>query len=557
MEVVCLGLLLFSLAWAAPTLQPQTEKTKQGCVEEQRITYKGHHEKHEYYIYKHVYTSPGRKNQSDMKQEERNEGNITVHHLGMKRKQELPPEENVVQEREKNLSFDEANENNQNRESQSLSAKSQMQTGDPDDSSKEDVRNDVNKFIYPASTGTNGAEDGNGAIGELHGQEEYDAALVGNNMRHLIVPVAAIELLGVRNKNKLRAILSKIPGAHYVRASPKRKKTHQTDAQTQNSPVKNQSIRHIQYNTDYLKQLPKAKKIPSDFEGSGYRDLPERGDNNISPFSGDGQPFEDIPGKGRATVRPDLDQTDVQTGFSGSRERETSNFDTRRPGSNEIPEKEESGGNGIGSRKATTKEADAADVGLLGGSNHIMGSTDFKELPGKEGNRVDAGSQNAHQGKVEFHYPHGPSQGKRKGGSSGTIESTNYNEIPKNGKGSTKKSTEGSNRNQVSVNEKQRFSAKGKSQGLLIPSHGVDNGIKSEIGPRYGPLNEGNTITYSDGRKSHYTPRRQNESMWNRGMSRRKGSWNDRKSDGSARPPPKDDSSESSESDSSSDSDGD
>uniref|UniRef100_A0A8C5VEU8 Matrix extracellular phosphoglycoprotein n=1 Tax=Microcebus murinus TaxID=30608 RepID=A0A8C5VEU8_MICMU len=36
MQVVCVGLLFFTVAWAAPTFQPQTEKTKQGCVEEQR-----------------------------------------------------------------------------------------------------------------------------------------------------------------------------------------------------------------------------------------------------------------------------------------------------------------------------------------------------------------------------------------------------------------------------------------------------------------------------------------------------------------------------------------
>uniref|UniRef100_A0A8I5QJK1 Matrix extracellular phosphoglycoprotein n=1 Tax=Homo sapiens TaxID=9606 RepID=A0A8I5QJK1_HUMAN len=36
MRVFCVGLLLFSVTWAAPTFQPQTEKTKQSCVEEQR-----------------------------------------------------------------------------------------------------------------------------------------------------------------------------------------------------------------------------------------------------------------------------------------------------------------------------------------------------------------------------------------------------------------------------------------------------------------------------------------------------------------------------------------
>ncbi|CAK7315737.1 Matrix extracellular phosphoglycoprotein [Vulpes lagopus] len=72
MQTVCLGLLLFSVTWAAPTFQPPTGKTKDDCVEEQRlkimkITYKGHHEKHGYYIFKYVYTSSGRKNQTDIK----------------------------------------------------------------------------------------------------------------------------------------------------------------------------------------------------------------------------------------------------------------------------------------------------------------------------------------------------------------------------------------------------------------------------------------------------------------------------------------------------------
>uniref|UniRef100_A0A8J9B5S1 Matrix extracellular phosphoglycoprotein n=1 Tax=Homo sapiens TaxID=9606 RepID=A0A8J9B5S1_HUMAN len=67
MRVFCVGLLLFSVTWAAPTFQPQTEKTKQSCVEEQRITYKGHYEKHGHYVFKCVYMSPEKKNQTDVK----------------------------------------------------------------------------------------------------------------------------------------------------------------------------------------------------------------------------------------------------------------------------------------------------------------------------------------------------------------------------------------------------------------------------------------------------------------------------------------------------------
>nr|ACS37553.1 matrix extracellular phosphoglycoprotein [Choloepus hoffmanni] len=561
MQVVCLGLLLFTLAWAAPTFQPQTEKTKQDCVEEQRITYKGHHEKHGSYIYKYVYTSSGRKNQTDVKQEERNKDNIALHHLGKKRKQEAFPKENIVQERDKNFSLYEANENNQSGESQNLFANSQTLNGDHNNSNKENAQSDLNKSMYPAFPGNKRAENGSRAISELHDQEEYGTALVRNNMRNIMGPVTAIGHLGDRNKKKkLTTVLSKIPaGVNYADASPKARKNHQRDAQAQTIPVKRRSIHQIQRNTAYLKQLPKVKKIPSDFEGSGYTELQERGDNNISPFSGDGQPFEDILGKGGATVVPDLDHTDVQTGFSRPSESGTPSPDTMGLGYNEIPEKEDDGRNGIGTREATAKEAAAPEVRLVEGGNDIIGSTNFKELPGKEGDSVDAGSQNVHQGKVEFHYPHGPSKEERKGGSGGTIESTNYNEIPKNGKGSSRKSTGGSTRHQVSVNEKQRFSAKGKSKDPLIPSRGVDNEIENEIGPHNGPDNEGNTITHSSGRKNHYTPHGQNNSIQRKGMLQRKGSWYYRKpqSRGNVRYRGKDDSSESSESDSSGESDGD
>nr|ACS37522.1 matrix extracellular phosphoglycoprotein [Dasypus novemcinctus] len=557
MQVVCLGLLLFSLAWAAPTFQPQTEKTKQGCVEEQRITSKGHHEKHGSYIY--VYTAPGRKNQTDMKQEERNKDNIALHHLGKKRKQEPPPKENIVQERKENLFLHEAN--GKSSQSQNLFTNKQTLNENHNKSNKEKAHNDLNKSIYPESPGNNEAENGNDALSKLHGQEEYSAALVRNNMRHVMGPVTVIKLLGDRKKkNKLRMVLSKTrAGAYYAEASPKGKKNHQRDTHAQKVPVKNKSTHQSQYNTDSLTQLSKVKRIPSDFEGSGDTDLQARGDNNISPFSGDGQPFEDTPGKGGAIFGPDLDHIDVQTGFSGPSEGETPTPDTGAPGYNEIPEKEENGGNAVGTREAT-READAAGVSLVEGGNDIIGSTNFKELPGKEGNRVDAGSQNAHQGKVEFHYPHGPSKERKKGGSSGTMESTADNEILKMAKVVLEKVQEHSHKNQVSVHEKQSFSGKSKSQSLLTPSPGFDNEIKNEVGPYNGPNNERNTITHGNGRKNYYIPHRQNTSSWNKGMSQRKGSWNYRKpqsSSNASRSPRKGDSSESSASDSSSESDGD
>ncbi|XP_059779871.1 matrix extracellular phosphoglycoprotein [Balaenoptera ricei] len=553
MRIICLGLLLFSLTLAAPTLQPQAEKMKQDSVEEQRIMYKGHHEKHGYYVFKYVYTSSGRKNQTDVKQEEKNKDNIALPHSGKRRNQEPAPKENIVQEKEKDLSLPGTNENNKSTKSQSLLENRQTMKKDYRISNKENAHNDLKMSISPESTGNHGTEDGDNALSKLHDQEESGKALIRNNMPHTMEPGAVIELLREEIKeNKPRNVLSKVPaGANYAKAPSKIKKNHQRDSHAQNIPVKSKSTHRTQHNMDYLKQLPKVKKVSSDFEGSGYPDLQGQEDNDISPFSGDGPPFKDTSGKGDA-IRPDREGADIQTEFSSPSEAGTINPDARGPGYNEIPEKEGNGGNTIGTRDETAQKANAADVSLVEGSNNIIGSTNFKKLPGKEGSRVDGGSQNAHQGKIEFHYPHAPTEDKRKDGSSDGAESTN--EIPKNGKGSSRKDTEHSNRNQATSNEKQRFPSKGKGQGQFIPSRGLDNEIKNEIGSHNGPNNEGAIITHS--RKNYYVP---HNSMQNKGVSQSKGSWGYRKphSNRRFRPPKKHDSSESSDSGSSSESDGD
>nr|ACS37537.1 matrix extracellular phosphoglycoprotein [Procavia capensis] len=553
MQIVCLGLLVFSLTWAAPTFQPQTEKTKQDCVEEQKITYKGHHEKRGYYIFTHVYSSPGRKNQTDIKPEERNKHNTALQHPGRRRKEELSPKENLVQEREKVLASLEANGNNQNSKSKNLPANQQTRHEDHSASNKENPNSNLNTSIYLESAGNNGAENGNDAISKQQDQKEHGAARLGSSRRHRRGPVTVNSLLRKEDAKKIpRNVLNKIlRGAHYAEAFPKYKKNHQV-AQAQNTPGKSKSTHHIQHKADYQKQFPRAQTFPSDFEGSGYTDLEERGDNGIFPFSGDGQPFEDIPGKGKATS-PDVEGTDNQTGFLGPSEAET-----RGPGYNEIPEEEDDGGSDAGRRDVTGKGAEAAGVSLVEGSNDIIGSTSFKELPRKEANGVDSGSQNAHQGKVEFHYPHTPSKEKRKESSRDVTKSTTYNEIPKNGKGSPQKLTEGSNKNQESLKERQRFSGQEKSQGLPISSPGLDNEMKNKIVSHKGPTHEGNTVTYNNGRTNHYVPHRQNNATRNKGMSQRKGSWYYRRPHSYRYPrPPRKHDSESSDSDSSSDSDGD
>ncbi|XP_006143318.1 matrix extracellular phosphoglycoprotein isoform X1 [Tupaia chinensis] len=550
MQVVCVGLFLFSVTWAAPTFQPQNDKTQQGCVEEQRITYKGHHEKHGYYMFKYVYTSPGKKNQTDAKQEEQNKSNIVSQPSNMKRNQEPSPKENTALERPKDTSLSEASEKNHSGKSQNLFA-SRQTLNEGYISKKENTHNDVQMPIYSNATGDQEAEGGDDAASRLHDQEEYGAALTRNQMQHRMGPVTVTKLVGKGSKeNKPRNALSRMPaGANHARAHWKGKKNHRRDKQAENSPGDSKSPHHRQQNTDYLKQLPKVKHVPSDFEGSGYTDLQERGDNAFPPFSGDGQPFKDTAGKGGA-MGPDQEGADIQTGFSGPSEAEAGDLDTRGPGYNEIPEREANGGDTVGARDENAEVAGAAGASLVEGSNDILGTTNFQELPGREGNRVDKGGQNAHQGKVEFHYPQPPSKEKRKEGSRDATESTNFNEIPKNGNGGTRKGADHSHRSPATFNDKQRISSKGGSRGSLIPSDGLDN----DIGSPHHPNNEGKMITPH--RNNHYVPHGQNNSIRNKGMSQRRGSWGYRRahSNRSVRPWKKDDSSDS---DSSSESDGD
>ncbi|XP_036310999.1 matrix extracellular phosphoglycoprotein [Pipistrellus kuhlii] len=547
MQIVCVGLLLSHLTWAAPTALPQAEKNGQDCEEEQRITYKGHHEKHGYYILKYVYTSPGRKNQTNIK-EEKNKDNIVLHLSGKRRNQEPALKENLAQEREKDLSLRGVDKNNQISKSPNLFETRQTTNEDYSISHKDNAYNDLQMPTYPESTGNNGSEDGGDVLSELHDQEEYGAALTRNNAQLIMVPGAAIEPLGDKSKDiKPRNVPSKSSaGANHAKAPSKGKKNHQRDPQAPSAPAKGKSMYHIQYSTDYLKQAPTLKKIPSDFEGSGYPDLHVRGDN-VSPFSGDGQPFKDVSGKGEA-MGPDPEGAGIPTELSGPGEAETMNPEAGGPGYNDIPEGAEDGRSAIGTRDG---------VSLVGGSNDIIGSTNFRELPGKEGNRVDAGGQNAHQGQVEFHYPQGPSKEKRKEGGRDVAESTDYNEIPRNGKGGSREGTEHSNRNQVASSEKQRFPGKGKSPSQLTPPQGLDDDINGDIGSHSDPNNEGPIPTHSG--RNQYGPHRQNSSPWGKGLPQRKGPWAHRKSQPNRRfrPPRQHDSSESSDSASSSESEGD
>ncbi|XP_052591968.1 matrix extracellular phosphoglycoprotein isoform X1 [Peromyscus californicus insignis] len=468
---VCVGLLLFSVTWAAPVkFQPQTVKTRQGCVEKQRA--------------------------NRMLNEEESTTNQGSAH------------------------------------------------------------GDLTASMHPEPTWIKGAENVEDALLNRPDQERYGAALVRSNPQPIKRPVTRTELRRDKNREKKpKSVPSMIP------ADIKDAKDHFKDEENQqryllsrNSSVKSKHTHQVRRSTHYLTHLPQIRKIPGDFEGSGSPYTQVRGDNDVPPFSGDGQHFLDIPGKGGA-VGPGLDSSASHTGLSGSDKAEIRNPQTSGLGSNEIPERERHGGHAVATGDETAHRAGAAGVSLAEGGNGITGSTNFRELPGKEGNRVDAGSQNAHQGKVELHYPRVPSKEKPKGGSRDSTGSASYNEIPKRGKGSSRKDAGESYRNQVTWTEKQRFPGKGKSQGQVLPSHSLGNEIKSKGDSSNAPSSEAIIITHS--RKNHYVLQGQNNSTRNKGMSQRRGAWPSRRPHAHRRfSPRRSDSSESS-SDSSSESNGD
>ncbi|KAL6031858.1 hypothetical protein STEG23_003163 [Scotinomys teguina] len=336
-----------------------------------------------------------------------------------------------------------------------------------DNTSQRSARGDLTASMYPEPTGDTGGESVGDALLNWPDQERRGAALIRSITQPIKRPVTGMELWRDKNKEKeSTSVPSMIPAdVNDTNDHFKDEKNQLRSLPSWNSSVKSKHTHQVRRSTHYLTHLPPVRKIPSNFEGSSSPYTQVRGDNDVPPFSGDGQHFIDIPGKGGA-VGPGLDSSTSHTGLSGSDKAEIVNPHISGLGSNEIPERERDGGDAI-ARGKTSQRAGAAGVSLVEGSNDIIGSTNFRELPGKEGNRIDAGSQNAHQGRVEFHYPRVPSKEKLKGGSSDNTGSASYNDIPKR-KDSSRKGPEDSYRNQVNLSEKQRFP--GDDTLIFIPS---------------------------------------------------------------------------------------
>ncbi|TFK02665.1 protein Hook-like protein 2 [Platysternon megacephalum] len=80
MKVSLLCLCLFSIACAEPVFQSHSGKAKENCSEHHKILVRGHNLKHGYYIFKYVYASSIRKNQTQIKkEEENNKSNVSTH----------------------------------------------------------------------------------------------------------------------------------------------------------------------------------------------------------------------------------------------------------------------------------------------------------------------------------------------------------------------------------------------------------------------------------------------------------------------------------------------
>ncbi|XP_049645845.1 matrix extracellular phosphoglycoprotein [Suncus etruscus] len=492
------------------TFKPQNEKTKQDCVEEQRIMDKVHHEKHGYSIFT----------------EENFKDRITaVHHFGKENNQKLVSDENINQEREKDLSYFEVHVIEQNSTLQNL-LESRLTTNE-DFYMNNGINNynDLKISISPESTGQNSSKDGDDAIRNLHDHQESAVALIQSHSQQATGSVTSIKLLRAESKEtKSGNNLSKTPAdMNDAKAPSNNKKSQQRNSQPLSNPVKSKITYSIPLNTDYPRQFSQMKNIHSDFEGSGYSDFQDKADH-LSPLSGDDQPFKYLynPSKEEAIVSG-LEDSNIQTEFSDPNKAETIDPDTKGAGYNEPPEKEENGRNISRIRTKMGKIANIAGVSQSEGSNDIIGSTNFKELPGKDGQRVDASSQNAHQGKVKFLYPHTRSKEERKEVSSYVVEATNHNTIPKQDRESHRKEMNYSSKNQAISSEKQELSSKGQNQDIFIPSPGIDNEIVFQIGPGF----EWTVKTHrKKGLNGH---QRQNTTTWNNIISQRKVPWVHRK----------------------------
>uniref|UniRef100_F7ANS0 Matrix extracellular phosphoglycoprotein n=1 Tax=Monodelphis domestica TaxID=13616 RepID=F7ANS0_MONDO len=469
---------------------------------------------------------------------EGNKGSVPVYHFNKENKQEISPKGNAIQESEK---------------SQDISAGKKILNKDEGTQTSKTSHHDFEVTIYMGSNGNANTGYGRSVSKEPPNQEVRGIILINKNVQHDRKYVSAKRLWliekGEEDNNTENSTHNKPEGAQFSETQGKRDEditNHQRGIQNQNIPGDHRANSLGQYATEYSKLSPKQIKFPYDFEGSGQ----EEEDNDFS-FSGGGMVDPDRETTSGYTNVPDPDKTNAI--------KNNSKFLIGKEDNNEIPEKEEhdlnsNGGNStrdiIGNDVSKTqREEKNIDNKILGGSNYIKGSTNYRKLPGKEGNDFDANTVNAHQGSGGFHHSQQSLEKQRIIGqhanksSIDIIEGTDYNEISKYGKDKTKAGIGSSKRDQKTKNDKEKSLSEGKGQSLFIPSY-------SHTYPSKGA---------NDIRKKHYATRRKFSSTKSHQVNGRKRFWGPKNAHSKKKfkSPKRNDSSDSTSSDHSSDSDSD
>ncbi|XP_043829149.1 matrix extracellular phosphoglycoprotein [Dromiciops gliroides] len=485
-------------------------------------------------------------------QKEGNKDHVPVHHFDKGNKQEISPNANVIQESNK---------------SQDVSSSKQILIKDQDTASSKTFHSDFEDTIYTGFTGNAKADYGESVSKNRPEPEAHGIILINKNVQQGRKHASASRLWAVeedKEDNKIgNSIDHKLEGTKYLEAHGKGDENianNQRGNQKQNIPRDQRTISHAQYSTDYSKLSPKHIKFPYDFDGSGQG----KEDNDFSPSS-------------QEMIVPDTETTDDYTNVPDPDKANAINSNSKfligKEANNEVPEKEEydlnsKGGNSTGDvrsdvSKTSRKEKNIIDKQILKGNNVIRGSSNYRELPGKEGDGIDANTGDAYQGIVGIRHSQGSlkkqsiiGQHARKG-SNDIIEGKG---ISKYGKDNTKAGEGSSKREQKTKNDKDKNLSEGKSQGLLIPSPSHtyplkgENEIKKEINLHYG-YNKERSITKipSDIRKNHYAAHRKVSSTKSHHVYGRKRVWHPIKAHSSKKfkPPKRNDSSDSSDSDSS------
>ncbi|XP_012407491.1 matrix extracellular phosphoglycoprotein [Sarcophilus harrisii] len=473
-------------------------------------------------------------------QKENNKNRVPVHYFDKGKKQEVYPKRNVIQKSDK---------------SQDVSAGKQTVIKEQGTDSSKISHHDLEDTIYAEFIGNAKTDHGESVIKDPPDQKAHGVILINKNGRKYANALRRWIVEETEQNETGNSIHNKLKELKYSEAQGKG--DEDIAIQNQNISEDHRTISHVQYINDHSKLTPKHIKFPYDFEGSGQG----KEDNDFSPSS-------------REIVVPD---TETINGYTSVPHPDNNNaIDPNsilligKEGNNEVPEKEvydlnsngrTSTGDVVGtdSRKTPRKENSITDNKIVRESNAIRGGTNYRELPGKEG---EANTSNTYQESVGIHPSQGSMRKQNIGqhareGSNDIIEGK---EISKYGKDNTKAGIESSKRDQKTKNDKGKKFGKEKSQGLPSPSNDhthplkAENERKNEENVHYG-YNKERSIPKlpSNIRKNHYAAHRRLSSTKSHRVPGRKRFWGHTNSHSNKKfkPPKRNDSSDSTSSDSS------